>query len=396
MMYELPFVTALYEKARAELDNDENLSIDGLKQLMIASRDRYREEVGSMARRITPKLLSVFFQYVRNLSLVERRMTPDLFTLIIAAQQIFGDEFAINVAEVACTYPFDSDDSEPQIEMGMNVARLPDGDVVEIKCRLPGHPRIWRSCELKPKPPPKQQNEWKQRWDPLRQCSWPPEDVSIEKFRTHIKDVALGIMGTDLARTEKFSTSLKDGLDIRETLRNWHTGELYVKIFPPTRGNLDCVLMFFDTPADPRDYPWRITWMAEHDDESTLALYATDFRDELVGPGIGVAKYGGGLFLFPPRPIPDVWTDPRLDIADTLEERLLVGACVHSNERHIAVLSEPRPGAAWRKIAKTFGKTLVHVPLRRFSQQTIEQLRLVHVLNGQEIRSFAAHFIRKA
>ena len=38
------------------------------------------------------------------------------------------------------------------------------------------------------------------------------------------------LLGNDLARSEKFSTSLKDGLDIRETLRNWHTGDLFVKV----------------------------------------------------------------------------------------------------------------------------------------------------------------------
>ena len=82
-----------------------------------------------------------------------------------------------------------------------------------------------------------------------------PEDVAIERFRTHVKDAALALLGNDLARTEKFTTSLKDGLDLRETLRNWHRGELYVKIFPPARGNLDCVIMLFDAPADrrPRD-----------------------------------------------------------------------------------------------------------------------------------------------
>jgi hypothetical protein len=47
-------------------------------------------------------------------------------------------------------------------------------------------------------------------------------------------------------------------------------------------------------------------------------------------------------------------------------------------------------------LAKQYGKKLVHVPMGRFSQQTIQQLRMVHVLNGQEIRSFASHFIRKA
>ena len=204
------------------------------------------------------------------------------------------------------------------------------------------------------------------------------------------------MLGADLIRSEKFSTSLKDGLDIRETLRNWHTGELYVKIVPPTRGTLDCVLMLFDSPADPREYPWRITWMAEHHDESTLALFATDFRSEMVGPGIGSAIYGGAMFLFPPRPIPEVWTDQQFDFTDTLEERLLAAACVYSQCRHIAVLSESAPGAGWRRLAKKYGKKLLHVPLNRFSQETIQQLRIVHVLNGKQVRSFAAHFIRKA
>ena len=56
--------------------------------------------------------------------------------------------------------------------------------------------------------------------------------------------------------------------------------------------------------------------MAEHHDESTLALFATNFHVEMVGPGIGLATYGGAVFLFPPRPIPDVWSDPRLDFAE--------------------------------------------------------------------------------
>ena len=154
--------------------------------------------------------------------------------------------------------------------------------------------------------------------------------------------------------------------------------------------------MFFASPADPRDYPWRITWMAEHHDESTLALFATDFRSELAGPGIGLANYGGAMFLFPPRPVPEGWADPRFDWADTLEERLLAAACHYSRERHIAVLSHAAPGAAWRRLARQHGRKLVHVPLGRFSQETVSRLRQVHVLNGQEVRSYAAHFIRKA
>lgn len=396
LLGELPYITWLYERARSELDNDENLSIDGVKEMMLAARDAYRLELKSRARKITPKLLSTFFQYARNLSLVERRLTPDLYTLVTAAQQIAGDQFAIFLTRTAQSYPENAIVPFRRFKMGIDRARLPDGDVVTMKNRLPGHPVSWRSLELKPLPPKNQQMQWQMRWDPFRQCSWPPEDVNIEKFRTHVKDTALNLLGNDLAKTEKFTTSLKDGLDIRETLRNWHTGELYVRLYPPVRGRLDCVVMLFDSPADPRDYPWRITWHAESHDESTLTLFATDFRRELVGPGIGLSTYGGASFLFPPRAVPDVWRDPRFDFTDTLEERMIAAACYHAREKHIALLSAGPPGVGWRRLAKKYGKKLLHVPLSRFSQETIQQLRMFHVLNGQEIRSFAAHFIRKA
>jgi hypothetical protein len=282
------------------------------------------------------------------------------------------------------------------MRMGIEQARLPEGDIVNAKCRLPGHLKTWRTTELNPTPPKVEQQKWQMRWNPFGQCSWPPEDVAIEKFRTHVKDAALALIGTDLARSEKFSTSLKDGLDMRETLRNWHSGELYVKVFPPTRGSLDCVVMLFDSPADPRDYPWRTVWHAEHDEESTLSLFATNFMENMVGPGIAMATYGGAMMLFPPRPIPDIWSDAQFDFADTLEERLLAAACHHSEERHIALLSHAPPGAGWRRLASRHNKKLVHIPLSRFSQQTVQQLRIFHVLNGQQIRSFAADFIRKA
>ena len=392
---ELPYITGLYERARAELGEDENLSIDGVKAMLLAARDRYQMDLGKRARKITPKLLRVFLQYVRNLTLTERRLSPTLYTLIIAAKQIAGDQFAIALAEAAREYPFNGRIPFPEIQLGINRGRLPGGEIVALKNRLPGQAMEWRSCQLKPQPPKPQQDDWLMRWNPHRQCSWPPEDIAVEKFRTHVKDTALNLLGSDLARSEKFTTSLKDGLDIRETLRNWHTGNLYVKVQPPTRGTLDCVVMMFDSPADPRDYPWRVTWHAEHHDESTLALFATNYLENLIGPGIGQATYGGALFLFPPRPVSDIWTNPRFDFTDTLEERLLAAACYHANERHVALLSHGPPGPAWRRLAKRFGKKLIHVPLAKFSQETIQQLRVFHVLNGQNVRSFAAEFIRK-
>jgi hypothetical protein len=168
-----------------------------------------------------------------------------------------------------------------------------------------------------------------------------------------------------------------------------------VKELPPARGRVEAVVFLFDTPADPQRYTWQATWYAEHDEESTLCFYATPFLDQLVGPGIAQSSYGGALFLFPPRLIPDIWRDPSLDFARTLEARLIAGAALHSQDRHIVLVTPVPPRAEWRRIARRFGRRLVPIPLGRFSGQTVDRLRRFHVLNGREIRSYAARYLRE-
>ncbi|MEM6979593.1 MAG: hypothetical protein AAF539_07965 [Planctomycetota bacterium] len=397
---ELPFITRLYERSRAELEDDANLQIDGVKELLMAARDQYRSDLGHRARRVTPLLLSKCLQYIRNLSLIQRRMTPDMITIVTATKQILGDPFARHVAEMANRYGVsDNDESDDplgnQVKLGMDQARLPNGDTVATVNRLPGPPVTWRTLELQKKPSTDQRQRWQYQWNPYSQCSYPPEDERIELLRTRVCQRAQAILGQDLARTEKFTTSVKDGIDIRDTLRHWYEKSIYVKVLPPSRGKLDACLMLFDSPADPREYPWRTTWFAEHEWESTLAFFASDFRSEMVGPGIGVSVYGGAMFLYPPAPIKDIWLDQRLDFAETLEERLIAAACMHSQSRQIALLSHLPPGAGWRRLASRFKKQLVHVPTTSFSDEEVQRLRLVHVLNGSEVRSYAADFIRR-
>jgi hypothetical protein len=395
LLGELPFVTALYERGRRELTDDDNLSVDGVKELVLHARDRLRERLPKVADRVTPQLLSIYFRYVRNLCLIERRLTPDLYTLVLAAQQTAGDDLAIAVGEAAREYPFsDVGEFDSTLRMGVGKADVPVWGTARMVSRLPGQSLEWRSCQLRTRPEERDKKAWKQRWDPFGMCSWPPEDDRIESFQRHVRDQARAILGADLARSEKFTSSVMDGLDIRETLRNWHTGDLYVKVLPPSRGTIEVVVFLFDTPADPSIYTNRTTWYAEHADESTLAFYGTDAMKNFVGPGIAQAEYGGAMFLFPPRPIPDIWEDVRLDFADTLEERLLAGAFLHSRERHVAVVSPKPPSAPWRKLARKYGKKIVHIPLGRFGGQLVERLRRFHVLNGKQVRSYAADFIR--
>ena len=79
---------------------------------------------------------------------------------------------------------------------------------------------------------------------------------------------------------------------------------------------------------------------------------------------------------------------------DTLEEKLLEAAFYHSREKHVTVVSPCPARPSWRRLARQFKKNLIHLPMKRFSNQTLERVRRFHVLNGKEIRSFAQRFIQ--
>ena len=79
---------------------------------MLDARRKLGEKHPKIADRITPQLLSIYFRYIRNLSLLDRRLTPDLYTLIVAAKQTAGDDFALALAETARSYPCVPQDAE--------------------------------------------------------------------------------------------------------------------------------------------------------------------------------------------------------------------------------------------------------------------------------------------
>ena len=145
---------------------------------------------------------------------------------------------------------------------------------------------------------------------------------------------------------------------------------------------------------EPSKYNWCQTWYAEHNEESTLCFFATQYMDDMVGPGIAQATYGGCMMIYPPRPILDIWQDPRIRFSNTLEERLLEAAFFHSKEKHVTVVAPCAPRLSWRRLANKYGKKIIHIPLKRFSNQTIEKVRRFHVLNGKNIRSYAQRFIQ--
>ena len=46
----------------------------------------------------------------------------------------------------------------------------------------------------------------------------------VESYGDFLKKKAKGMLSAENARVEPFCASLLDGIDMRETLRNWHEG----------------------------------------------------------------------------------------------------------------------------------------------------------------------------
>ncbi|RME81424.1 MAG: hypothetical protein D6785_09025 [Planctomycetota bacterium] len=394
LMGELPYLTYLYEKARQSWNLEEFDKTDGIKELLLDSRKNYIQEFPEEEDLLTVGQLQTLITFLRNLSLINGRLTPSLYHLIVAAKGTGGGRFALEVAEMAKYYPFmDIENKYPQMKMGIQEGELPGIGLVHLKNRLPGPPIVWKNIKIERKPPKHKKKKWKRHFNPWGQCSWPEEDEVIENFMAHVRKRANSLLQEDQKKVEKFSSSLKDGIDIRETLRNWHQGDIYVKELPPSRGEVGAVIMIFEKDKENK-YPWCSTWQAEHQNESTISFYATDFHEDMVGPQIGRAYYGGVMFIYPPKYLPDIWTDERFAKWKAKDEKLVVASCVYSDQKAIAYVGAAPPSPRLKRFAKSLGKRIIYLPLTTFSSHTLRKIRKFHVLGGKFVRSYARDYIR--
>lgn len=193
-------------------------------------------------------------------------------------------------------------------------------------------------------------------------------------------------------RTEPFATSLLDGVDLRETIRNWHEQRLYVKRRERLAGEFGSVVVVFDEDRDDR-YPYLTTWLGENQNESDMAFYSTHPFDHLVGPGIGRAEYGGFLMSLPARRMYDVWGDPDYDFAESKPERLLLAGLDYSVERNVVYVAPKPPRSVFRTIAGRLGRQIVYIPLGSLSSTRLKKVRVVHVLDGYDKRESAKEYL---
>ena len=321
------------------------------------------------------------------------RLIPTLFDIVASAKGVGGNAYALRILKSAKYYPYLSiEDTSSQIGISIDRISIPGDRVYEAVNLFRDTLMEWQTISIRPDPSMMQKKKYRFTWNPMQMCSHVPEDEQIESFNAHLRTKTLRILTEDYVRTEKFSTSVKDGIDIRETLRNWFTNDIYVREIPPSRGKVDTVVILFDEKNDDK-YIHTATWYAEHKDESTLSFYATDPFDNMIGPGISRCYYGGLSLLYPPRPIPNIFELTEGMDFPNLAARLTYGALMFSGEKAIAYVAAKKPGVMIKSMASKLKKHIVWIPLSHFSNETLRRLRRFHILNGKIVRSWAGRFI---
>lgn len=124
-----------------------------------------------------------------------------------------------------------------------------------------------------------------------------------------------------------------------------------------------------------------------------MAYYSTNPTEQVVGPGIMRATYGGFLLTAPRGRLFDVWTDRDYSFARDKAEVLEMSAIDYSVEKLVVHVAHDRPGRRIRRYAADHGKRLLHVPLGSLSPVTLKKIRVMHVLAGKDKRRIAESYV---
>ena len=387
---EYPYLQYRYEQFRGLL-TDSNL-IDRRHAQLALFRESEKSYEVSTGERVAHWQRRLLARYARNLALADHALMPGVFDVTLAARSIVDDNYGWDVWETAGRYPPQKTASDLETVQISGEEVWLDTKRIRLRRRLPSVKRRLRPVGLKPRKKEKVPGEWASQLDGNSICSYPPEDLVIEDYGRFLKKKGKGILSEEHTHTEPFTTSLLDGIDLRETIRNWHEGKIYVRQYRKIAGEVGSVIVIFDEDRD-NHYYYMTTWLGEHQNESDMAFYSTFPFDNLVGPGIGRGEYGGFLMSLPARRMFDVWQDPDYDFAESKAERLLLAGLDYSLERFVVYVAAKPPRTVFRAIAARFGRTIIYIPIGQLSPVALKKVRVVHVLDGYDKRKAAKEYI---
>jgi hypothetical protein len=336
-------------------------------------------------------------RYSGRLARQSGMLVADLFDLVVAARACVSDNYAWDLHRLATAYPWQQRPAVDVPTARITADELWDGvRRVRLTRRL-SRPKVRRAESVlrRKRRDERFPGEWLRGFDDDAICSYPPEDVVVEAFGGFLRKKGRAVLSEEAARVVPFTTSVLDGIDVRETIRHWAERAIYVREAGRVPGDIGVVVVIFeeDVGGAGERYPYMLTWLGEHDQESDMAFYGTAPDRAVVGPGICRVTYGGFLLSFPPGRLADAWTDADYRWAETKSEVLLAAALDTSRERIVVHAAPKPPRAVFHQIAARLGRKILHLPLGTLSPATLRRIRVMHVLAGHDKRGIAKDYV---
>ena len=346
---------------------------------------------------VDPWQLKNFARFSGSLARHSGMLVSGLYDLVVAARGCVSENFAWELHRLATSYPW-----QTAAAADLPTARIRAEEMWDGVRRVRLTRKLKREKVRRPESILRRRRrderfpgEWLDAFDSDAICSYPPEDVIVEAFGGYLRKKGKAVLSESASRVVPFTTSVLDGIDVRETIRHYLDKTIYVREAGRAPGEIGVVVVIFDEDLEEGSerYPYQLTWLGEHGQESDMAFYATAPERAVVGPGICRVTYGGFLLSYPPGRLADVWTDSDYRFAENKSERLLLAALDYSSERVIVHAGPKPPRALFHQIAARLDRKILHLPIGTLSPATIRKIRVMHVLSGHAKREIAKDYV---
>ena len=395
ILSEMPFLSARYEQYRVGKDLTPLPDrMDNMSELIdIATKNHHN----NTKEELSYSQLKILHKFARNYTLLSGQLAPSFYRLIVAARGAADDNFAYEVWKKGSDYPWQTNNPDIPVLHLKGEDLFLDHRKIKFHRRLKGFRRRLVPMPVRKRPRENYPGEWKADFNESNICSHPPEDIVIEGYGRHLMKRALEIKAEENCKIVQFTASMLDGLDIRQTMRDLPSGKIYVKENRQLRGKVGSVVVIFDpdipNPGGKECFPWKVTWLGEHDQESDMAFYSTSAGEVMDGPGITRCQYGGFMLTYPPLRVYDIWRDDFFNTARNKPERLLMAAIDYCLEKHVVYVAKDPPSGWCLSLASKLSKKIIYLPIGIFSPVILRKIRQFHVLKGHHVRRYSHQYI---
>jgi len=394
LLSETPYIIYQYELSR--LFNTKFDKWDLYIKLIQETKNSYKFTYENFTVREVNNMIS----YIKKLAHIDNEIVSDIFNILVAAKNTLGDDYAIELMDRALDYPFKSEEDLPVIEIDKNNKYFTlFGRKIELKRKMPDYSfsvlpeNKWIELKIIKKKEDKLPENYISDWFFFGFYSHLPEDKILEGFLTRIKDK----IQNDYYQEHKihpFEGDIMDGLEIRESIRNFYKKQLFVKEIRKQKVNIGAWILLFDEDLSFEKYPWAMSLSAEHHNESDISFYATNPLLHPVSREIIRAEYGALLAIKPPLEEGRKIILDDIDVVDKMRLYQLMNIAIECNQENgILYVADKPPSDYFKKLAESKKQKIYYLPLSSLSTRNLRRLRTFHLLKSKSTRKIADDYI---